>query len=208
MSNDTTPPSNSPNSLGGVSSGRLAELMEGLRALLAQEMSIVQQRWQRTLPFADYVVDRWQKAKALGFGEGSSIYDSALVLGDVKVGKNTWIGPFTVLDGSGGLTIGDNCSISAGVQIYTHDTVDWAVSGGQAKAAHAPTAIGDNCYIGPNTVVAKGVCISSGCIIGANSLVLRDIPGGSTAFGSPCRVTGCASAQPNPLPSDRGTASS
>jgi acetyltransferase-like isoleucine patch superfamily enzyme len=190
MSNKTTTPHNSPNARGGVTAGRIAELMEELQALLAQEMDTVQQRWQRALPFADYVVDRWKKAKALGFGEGSSIYDSALVLGDVKVGTNTWIGPFTVLDGSGGLAIGDNCSISAGVQIYSHDTVDWAVSGGQAKAAHAPTAIGDNCYIGPNTVVAKGVSIGSGCIVGANSLVLADIEAGSKAFGTPCRTVG------------------
>ena len=33
-------------------------------------------------------------------------YDSVLVIGDVQVGKNTWIGPFVVLDGSGGLEIG------------------------------------------------------------------------------------------------------
>jgi acetyltransferase-like isoleucine patch superfamily enzyme len=190
MNNETTSSCNSPNTPGNVASGRLIQLMEELRALLAQEMSVVQERWQRTLPFGDYVVDRWQKAKKLGFGEGSSIYDSALVLGDVKVGKNTWIGPFTVLDGSGGLVIGSNCSISAGVQIYTHDTVDWAVSGGQASAKHAPTAIGDNCYIGPNTVVAKGVRIGSGCIVGANSLVLADIEAGSKAFGTPCRTVG------------------
>ncbi len=190
MSNETTSSRNSPISSGGVKASRLAELMTELRALFSQEMGTVQKRWQRALPFADYVVDRWQKAKALGFGEDSSIYDSALVLGDVKVGKNTWIGPFTILDGSGGLVIGNNCSISAGVQIYTHDTVDWAVSGGQAKAAHAPTEIGDNCYIGPNTVVAKGVRIGSGCIVGANSLVLADIEAGSKAFGTPCRTVG------------------
>lgn len=190
MSNRTTTPPNSPNSARRVTVGRLAELMEELQALLAQEMGTVQRRWQRALPFADYVVDRWQKAKALGFGEGSSIYDSALVLGDVKVGTNTWIGPFTVLDGSGGLVIGDNCSISAGVQIYSHDTVDWAVSGGRAKAANAPTRIGNNCYIGPNTVVAKGVSIGNGCIVGANSLVLADIEAGSKAFGTPCRTVG------------------
>ena len=81
-------------------------------------------------------------------------------------------------DGSGGLTIGSNCSISAGVQIYTHDSVAWAVSGGKADYPHAPTAIGDNCYIGPHAVVAKGVTIGEGCIVGAHSLVLHDIARG------------------------------
>jgi acetyltransferase-like isoleucine patch superfamily enzyme len=175
---------------GGAAAGRLDELLEELRALLLQEMTTVQQQWQRYLPFADYVVDRWQKARMLGFGEGSSIYDSSLVLGDVEVGRNTWIGPFTVLDGSGGLEIGDTCSISAGVQIYSHDSMQWAVTGGAALYDYAKTTIGSNCYIGPNTVIAKGVSIGEGCIIGANSLVLKDIPPHSKAFGSPCRIVG------------------
>jgi acetyltransferase-like isoleucine patch superfamily enzyme len=152
----------------------------------------VNERWGRTLPFGDYVVDRWDKARLLGFGKGASIYDSAVVFGNVTVGCNTWIGPFTVLDGSGGLSIGSNCSISAGVQIYTHDSVKWAVSGGAAPYEQASTVIGDNCYIGPNTIIAKGVTVGNGCIIGANSLVLQDIPSGKKAFGTPCRVTGDA----------------
>jgi acetyltransferase-like isoleucine patch superfamily enzyme len=150
----------------------------------------VQYQWNRTLPFADYIVDRWEKAKLLGFGEGASIYDSALVLGNVIVGKNTWIGPSTVIDGSGGLTIGEYCSISAGVQIYTHDSVKWAISGGKAPPEYASTFIGNNCYLGPNVIVGKGVHIGDGCIVGANSLVLFDIPCGSKAFGNPCRIVG------------------
>ncbi|MBL7221318.1 MAG: acyltransferase [Phycisphaerae bacterium] len=149
-------------------------------------------KWHRSLPMGDYIVDRWAKARALGFGENASIYDSALVFGDVKVGANTWIGPFTILDGNGGLTIGEHCSISAGVQIYTHDSVARSLSGGKADVERAPTAIGSRCYIGPNTVIAMGVTIGDGCVIGACSLVLDDIPSGSKAFGTPCRVHGRA----------------
>ena len=65
-----------------------------------------EQNYNRMLPFGDYLIDRWEKAKFLGFGEGTSIYDNVLVIGDVKVGKNTWIGPNVILDGSGGLEIG------------------------------------------------------------------------------------------------------
>lgn len=187
---EPTPKPSSPSSSGGAAAGRIAELLEELRALLAQQQQHVREHWSRSLPFGDYIVDRWQKARELGFGEGSSIYDSALVLGDVKVGKNTWIGPFTVLDGSGGLEIGDNCSISTGVQIYTHDTVRWAISGGAIGPERAPTAIGANCYIGPNAVIAKGVRIGDRCIIGANSVVLGDIPSETKAFGNPCRPAG------------------
>ena len=117
-----------------------------------------------------------------------SIYDSALVIGDVQVGEGTWVGPFTVLDGVGGLRIGKFCSISAGVQIYTHDSVEWALSGGKAETRRAPTTIGDRCYIGPNVVIVKGVTIGDGTVIGANSVVIADVPAGSVAHGNPCRV--------------------
>ncbi len=175
-----------------MGSGRWSEmrqdLLELLRELWNKRRHEVAERWQRTLPFAEYIVDRWEKAKALGFGEGASIYDSALVFGDVHVGARTWIGPFVILDGSGGLRIGSNCSISAGVQIYSHDSVKWATSGGEEPYEYAATTIGDRCYIGPNTVIAKGVAIGDGCVIGANSLVLQALPAGSTAFGTPCRA--------------------
>jgi acetyltransferase-like isoleucine patch superfamily enzyme len=166
---------------------RTEQLLDELRVLLARQGEAVRKRWNRTLPLADYIVDRWQKARDLGFGEGSSIYDSALVLGNVKVGGNTWIGPFTILDGSGDLEIGDFCSISAGVQIYTHDTVRWATSGGVEATEHAPVRIGSRCYIGPNTIISKGVTIGDACVIGANSFVNRDLPGGVKAWGSPAR---------------------
>jgi acetyltransferase-like isoleucine patch superfamily enzyme len=168
----------------------LEPLLQQLKALWLARRREVHAKHRRSLPLADYVVDRWDKARELGFGEGTSVYDSVLVLGDVQVGRNTWIGPFVVLDGSGGLTIGSNCSISAGVQVYSHDSVAWAVSGGDAPYRRAPTAIGDNCYIGPHTVIGRGVRIGEGCIVGAHSLVLDDIPPHSKAYGAPCRVAG------------------
>lgn len=163
-------------------------LLSQLQALWNYRQVELRTLWNRSLSFGDCVVDRWGRAQMLGFGEGTNIYDSSLVLGDVKVGSNTWIGPFTVLDGSGGLEIGSFCSVSAGVQIYTHDTVDWAVSGGVAKASRAPTRIGSRCYIGPGTIIAKGVTVGDGSVIGAHSLVLEDIPANSRAYGIPCRV--------------------
>lgn len=144
------------------------------------------------MSFGDLVVDRFERARRLGFGKGSSAYDSALILGDVKVGQHTWIGPFTILDGSGGLEIGSWVSIAAGVHIYTHDTVTWSLSGGVKPIDRAPTRIGSRCYIGPNTVIAKGVTIGDGCVIGAHSLVRHDIPPGMKAFGTPCRIVGPA----------------
>lgn len=164
-----------------------AEELRRVRESLAAE---TRERWDRDLPFGELLSDRWERARRLGFGEGASIYESSYVYGDVDVGAETWIGPFTLLDGTGGLEIGSTCSISAGVQIYTHDTVRWSLTGGTAGPDLAPVTIGDRCYIGSQTVVAKGVSIGDGCVIGACSFVNRDIPPGAVAFGIPCRQVG------------------
>lgn len=146
------------------------------------------QKYNRMLPLGEYFIDRKDKAKYLGFGEGTTIYDSAIVIGDVKVGNYTWIGPYVILDGSGGLEIGSFCSISAGVQIYTHDSVKWAISGGKKSYEYAKTIIEDNCYIGPNTIIQKGVRIGKCSVIGANSFVNKNIPPYSKAFGNPIKI--------------------
>lgn len=166
----------------------LTVLAKQLQEFLKDRQREVIAAFNRALPFGDYVSDRWEKASELGFGKGASIYDSAHVFGDVEVGQNTWIGPFVILDGTGGLSIGSNCSISAGVQIYSHDTIGWALSGGEEKYQYGPTRIGSNCYIGPNVVIAKGVTIGDQVVIGAQSLVLNDIPSNSKAYGSPAKV--------------------
>jgi len=162
------------------------ELLEIFKELRDQRM----REWRRVLPVGDEISDRWEKARYLGFGEGTSIYDSSLVIGDVKVGRNTWIGPFTILDGSGGLEIGENCSIASGVQIYSHETVFWALSGGKMDYTRAKTIIGNCCYIGPNSIVSQGVKIGNHCLIGANSLVNMDVKDFSIAVGSPCIIVG------------------
>lgn len=150
----------------------------------------IKKKYNRTLPFGEEINDRWEKAKYLGFGKGANIYDSSIVMGDVKVGENTWIGPYTLLEGMGGITIGSYCSISTGVQIVTHDSVKWALTGGRAGYEREPVKIGDCCYIGSSSIILKGVTIGDHCVIGASSLVNKDIPPYSIAVGVPAKVVG------------------
>ena len=165
----------------------LAEIYRLLELLKEKLDGAMHEQFDRSLPFADVLFDRWQRAKSLGFGQGSSVYDSCYLFGKVMVGENTWVGPFTILDGSGGLEIGSHCSISAGVHIYTHDTVKWAVSGGEKPFEYGPVKIGDNCYVGPGTIISKGVEIGAGSIIGANSFVNKSFPVNSKIAGCPAR---------------------
>lgn len=148
----------------------------------------MQQKFHRSLPFMELLISREKKAKLLNFGVGTTIHDSSHVYGNVKVGKNTWIGPFTILDGSGGLKIGSNCSISAGVQIYSHDSVSWAVSGGKSPYDYQEVTIENNCYIGPNSIIQSGVIIKKGTIVGANSFVNKTFPAGSKIAGNPAHL--------------------
>jgi acetyltransferase-like isoleucine patch superfamily enzyme len=166
-------------------------LAEQLRTIFRAARIDMRTRWARDLPDSELVLDdRWDRAVRLGFGRDSSIYQSSYVYGSPKVGHDVWVGPFTLLDATGGLTIGDHVTISAGVQIYTHDTVARTVTGGIAPIDHSPVSIGDRTYLGSQTVIARGVSIGKGCVIGANSFVNRDIPDDSFAVGSPCRVIG------------------
>lgn len=162
----------------------LLSLHEALRAAITD-------RWQRSLPFADELLDRWERAAYLGFGTGSSVYDSSLILGDVGVGDHTWIGPHTVLDGTGGpLSIGSYCMISSGAQVYTHHTVEWALTGGAAGPRRGPVSIGHRTYIGPQAVIGLGVDIGTQVVIGAGAFVNRDVPDGAIAYGTPARIVG------------------
>jgi acetyltransferase-like isoleucine patch superfamily enzyme len=156
-----------------------------LKQLIGQLRKDMLDKFKRHVSLADLFSDRWETAQFYGFGEGTSCYNNVLILGNVKVGKNTWIGPNTILDGSGDLVIGDYVSISAGVQIYTHHTVGWSTSLGEKSIERMSTIIGNGVYIGPNSVIQMGVKVGDGAIIGAMSFVNKDIPANTKYFGIP-----------------------
>lgn len=175
-----------------VTSGppEILALQEALHALHGRLRDAMRAAWNRSIPFDELLFDRWERARSLGFGEGTSIYHNSYVYGDVHVGKHTWIGPFTVLDGSGGIDIGDFCSISSGVHIYSHDSVKWALSGGKAPYERKPVKIGHCCYIGSDSVIAKGATIGNHVLVAACSFVNKDLPDFAIAAGTPCRILG------------------
>lgn len=115
----------------------------------------------------------------------------AWVVGEPEVGEGTWIGPFCLIDGSGGLTIGRGCDLAAGVQVYTHSSMRRCVTGRQvAEVDRAPVSIGDHTFIGAGTVVLMGVTIGDHCVVGAGSVVTQDLPDRTWAAGSPARAKG------------------
>lgn len=115
----------------------------------------------------------------------------AWFVGEPVVGEGTWIGAFTVIDGSGGLTIGSGCDIASGVHIYTHSSALRCVSG-RAKSTvdRAPVTIGDRVFIGANSVIQMGVTIGDEAIIAAGSVVTRDVAARTVVAGVPALVVG------------------
>lgn len=115
----------------------------------------------------------------------------AWISGDPEIGAGTWIGAFTVIDGSGGLRIGEGCDVSCGVQIYTHNTVRRCVSGREyPHIDRAPVTIGNRVFLGANAVVLMGVTIGDEAVVAAGAVVTRDVPARTIVAGVPARPMG------------------
>jgi hypothetical protein len=69
------------------------DVRRAIRDLIADLARERRQRFHRDVSVGDLLTDRWETPREYGFGEGTSCYDNVLILGDVKVGKNCWIGP-------------------------------------------------------------------------------------------------------------------
>ena len=164
---------------------------EEFESYIEKKRDLLYDKWKRVLPTNELFFDRWDKAKYINSGEGTNIYDSSIIMGDVIIGKNVWIGPFTILEGlNGNIVIGDNCNISSGVHIYTHDTSLHVVSEGKVPFIKGDVHIGNNTYVGSMSIIKQNVSIGNNCIIGANSFVNSDIPDNYVAFGTPAKMVG------------------
>jgi acetyltransferase-like isoleucine patch superfamily enzyme len=180
---------------------RLRGALRALRRVL--------RRTGRLVPKLRYLVRRWQFDEA---GRRGGIEAGVRILGDarIRLGDRVTLRRGVVLAGHGTLTIGsgttinDDCQISAfdSVQIganclfaprvsvldidHRFDTRERPLK--QQGYRTAPVVIGDDVWLGINVVVLRGVRIGRGAVIGANSVVTRDIPDYAIAAGAPARV--------------------
>ncbi len=106
----------------------------------------------------------------------------------IEVGKNFFANyNCTILDVAK-VKIGDNCQMAPNVAIYTAGHPVHPVSRNSAYEYGKEVVIGDNVWLGGNTVICPGVHIGDNVVIGAGSVVTKDIPDWSIAAGNPCRV--------------------
>lgn len=133
------------------------------------------------------------------FGEGGFIQGPiAFHYGKhTKIGKN-FFGNFNLtIQDDAEVTIGDNCNFGPNVTIVTpvHPMLSnerremLTADGSKKHLCYAkPVHIGNDCWFGASVTVCPGVTIGDNCVIGAGSVVTKDIPQGCFAAGVPCRV--------------------
>lgn len=107
----------------------------------------------------------------------------------ITLGRNSFLNYDAILMDCAPITIGDDVSIGPRVQLLTalHPIADHEARRQRWESA-APITIGDNVWLGGGVIVCAGVTIGADTVVGAGSVVTRDLPPRVLAVGNPCRV--------------------
>lgn len=114
-----------------------------------------------------------------------------------RIGKNFFANFNLTIQDDAEVVIGDNCNFGPNTTIVTpihpmlpEERNEMLTAEGEKKrfCYAKPVHIGSNCWFGASVTVCPGVTIGDNCVIGAGSVVTRDIPANSFAAGVPCRV--------------------
>lgn len=125
-------------------------------------------------------------------GEGCYYLDHIVWLNgsEIELGHGVGFNIGCYVNGYGGLTIGDRTGFGPYCMIHTanHATNDPDIPILDQPSVKEPVRIGKHCWIGMGACILPGVTIGDGAIIGAGSVVTRDVPPYVVAAGNPCRV--------------------
>jgi maltose O-acetyltransferase len=106
----------------------------------------------------------------------------------ISIGARTFVNYGAILLDCAPVTIGDEVQIGTGVQLLTAThPLDAELRRGYWESA-APITIGDGVWLASGAIVCPGVTIGAETVVGAGSVVTRDLPPGVLAVGNPCRV--------------------
>ncbi|MET9762149.1 acyltransferase [Streptomyces sp. NPDC006372] len=122
----------------------------------------------------------------LHLGDRSYIAAHAYVTGDIRLGADCTINPFTVVRGT--VTLGNGVRVGAHSSLlgFNHGTAPGLPVHQQPVTSRGIT-VGDDVWIGSHVVVVDGVTIGDHCVIGAGAVVTKDLPAWTVAAGNPAR---------------------
>jgi acetyltransferase-like isoleucine patch superfamily enzyme len=108
---------------------------------------------------------------------------------EMQIGDNSWIGQNCFLHSAGGLKIGSNVGIGPGVNILTstHDERDRNIPIITHELNYGEVALEEGCDIGIGAIILPGITIGKGSIVGAGSVVTRDVDPFTVVAGNPAR---------------------
>ena len=110
--------------------------------------------------------------------------------GTVTISNNTFIGPYVVIYGNGGVEIGENCLIAMGCKIISSNHIIPSrekLINGEINILKK-VSIGRDVWLGANAIILGGVSIGDGVVIGAGSVVTKSIPPYSIVVGNPGKI--------------------
>jgi tetrahydrodipicolinate N-acetyltransferase len=135
------------------------------------------------------VIECHKRAKIVVEGHASIFRGTNIIICDtgvLTIKNNTYINEYSRIQCRESITIGENCSISWGVNIL--DTDEHNILGPIAQKSKAPVVIGDHVWIGCQAIILKGVTIGNGAIIAAGAVVTKDVPVRTLVAGFPAKV--------------------
>ncbi|MDD1756581.1 MAG: acyltransferase [Methanomassiliicoccales archaeon] len=109
---------------------------------------------------------------------------------EMRIGDNTWIGQLCFLHSAGGIRIGKSVGVGPGVKILTSVHGEGALSGPviDNQLEFGEVVIDDGCDIGMGAIILPGVHVGKGAIIGAGSVVTKDVEGFTVVAGNPAKL--------------------
>ena len=112
--------------------------------------------------------------------------------GHIELGSWVFLGPYTVIYGHGGVSIGEGTLVAMHCRILSSNHTVPPVGTPIRSQADVllPTKIGRDVWLGAGVTVLGGVTIGDGCIVGAGAVVTKDLPPGAIAHGVPALVKG------------------